>query len=253
MFVSVVGTHDDSAYYFTTLTVLSGDCVSSQNCVTSGNFPSNYGNRERCSVATPAGFICATSFHTESGFDKFIVSDTEYDGTSGPQDVPVNAGDVLIWTTDSSVTRKGWEICWSPFYSGDGCFRDTTSTVLSTTSTVLSTTSTVLGSDGCFTTLTVLSGDCAASSQNCVTSGNFPSNYGNQEGCLIATAAGFISATSFHTESGFDKFIVSDTEYDGTSGPQDVPVYAGDVLIWTTDSSVTDERLGDLLVPVLQR
>ena len=205
MFVSVVGTHDDSAYYFTTLTVLSGDCVSSQNCVTSGNFPSNHGNREGCSVATPAGFICATSFHTESGYDKFIACDTEYDGIRGPQDVPVNAGDVLIWTTDSSVTMKGWEICWSPFYSGDGCFQDTTSTVLR--------------SDGCFhgvTTLTVLSGDCV-SSQNCVTSGNFPSNYGNQEGCLIATAAGFISATSFHTEEGYDHFTVNDTEFDRLS------------------------------------
>jgi len=186
MFVSVVGTHDDSAYYFTTLTVLSGDCVSSQNCVTSGNFPSNYGNRERCSVATPKGFICATSFHTESGFDKFIVSDTEYDGTA----------------------------------------------------------STVLGSDGCFHGGHDV--HCAQRSLRRLLAElcdqwNFPSNYGNQEGCLIATPAGFISATSFHTEEGYDHFTVNDMEFDGTCGPQDVQVYARDVLIWTTDWSVTEK------------
>eukprot|EP00966_Prymnesium_polylepis_P258836 5977946-Prymnesium_polylepis.1 len=41
------------------------------------------------------------------------IDGTKFCGTSGPQGVQVASGEVA-WTSDSSTTDTGWELCWPP-------------------------------------------------------------------------------------------------------------------------------------------
>ena len=59
-----------------------------------------------------------------------------------------------------------------------------------------------------------------AAGQDCFTSPNYPSDYGNDEACSItASASGALVVEAFETESGFDELIIDGTVYEGTSGP----------------------------------
>ena len=59
-----------------------------------------------------AGYISATSFHTEWTYDYLHVASEAFSGPNlGPSWVYVSAGDVVSWSSDNSVTDTGWEIC----------------------------------------------------------------------------------------------------------------------------------------------
>ena len=53
------------------------------------------------------------AFSTERGFDELIVNGVSYSGSSGPSGVSVWASTSIIWVSDRSETRSGFEICWS--------------------------------------------------------------------------------------------------------------------------------------------
>lgn len=100
------------------LAVASGQCVLSQPCVTSPNYPSNYGNAEDCEIRVLVqGFLTARSFETEKGDDAITVNARNYSGRLGPSSLWVDAGQVVSWRSDSVITYSGWNLCWSAPYS----------------------------------------------------------------------------------------------------------------------------------------
>jgi hypothetical protein len=50
-------------------------------------------------------------FDTEDGYDFLTVSGVGYSGTSGPEGVSIESGDILEWESDSSVVASGFVIC----------------------------------------------------------------------------------------------------------------------------------------------
>ena len=94
--------------------VASGACTvaSTATCFRSPNYPSAYGNSQACTITVnEAVLLSVTAFTTESCCDKLTVNGVQYSGTNGPGGVQVAAGSTITWTSDSSVTRTGFQIC----------------------------------------------------------------------------------------------------------------------------------------------
>merc|ERR1719433_1088290 len=85
-------------------------CQMEGDCISSLNYPSNYGNNEDCNVKLwgdiPLSF---EAFNTERNYDFLRLGGTAYDSTTGPADGSYS-GD-LKWATDGSVTKTGWKVC----------------------------------------------------------------------------------------------------------------------------------------------
>ena len=93
-------------------TVISGPCTATGACVTSPNFPSNYGNNQACSIrANENGELRADAFSTESGYDTLTIGSTEYGGSSGPVNVSIDPATSMDWASDESVAESGWKLC----------------------------------------------------------------------------------------------------------------------------------------------
>merc|ERR1719330_862595 len=87
-------------------------CQISGACVTSNNYPANYGNNEACVIEVGGIPVAVEHFETESGYDELTVDSVAYSGT--PSNINningVRNGD-MSWASDYSVTKKGWRIC----------------------------------------------------------------------------------------------------------------------------------------------
>jgi len=189
--------------------VLYGEgCQMNFNCISSNNYPSNYGDNEECTVDLFGDIPLVTeSFSTESSYDKLTVGGVNYDGTTGPPSGTYTGA--ISWATDGSVSAAGWKVCrtdrpsapapppgWE--ISGTGCFMD----------------------------------------GNCITSRFFPSNYGNGDECSIELIGAVqLSIEAFNTESRYDLLNVGGAAYSGTSGPPSGS-YTG-TISWSSDHSVT--------------
>jgi len=90
---------------------LSGSgCTMSGACVSSSNYPSNYGNNQACTVQLWGDIPLSTeAFDTESGYDYLTVGGTQYSGSSGPSSGSYTGA--MTWSSDYSVVRSGWRIC----------------------------------------------------------------------------------------------------------------------------------------------
>jgi hypothetical protein len=94
--------------------VLEGSCTATaEGCITSPNWPANYGNSESCRIAVGTDVsLVVQSFATESGYDLLTVNGVQYSGSGeGLQGLTTRAGDVLTWASDSVVHHDGWHIC----------------------------------------------------------------------------------------------------------------------------------------------
>jgi trypsin len=92
--------------------VTSGPCEMHGYCVQSANYPSKYGNHESCHIAVSehrAQKLDVKYFKTESGYDSLFVNGLKYHGNLGPGGILPTAA--IVWTSDLSVTNKGWRIC----------------------------------------------------------------------------------------------------------------------------------------------
>jgi len=189
-----------------------GNCSLVGRCVTSANYPSNYGNSEACTItALEAGTMQMEVFDTESCCDTFEVSGSTYGGTAGPPRVVLAVGGILSWTSDESEVHAGWKLC----------FREPEADQAS-------------GWD--------VQGSCSLVGR-CVTSANYPSNYGNSEACTItALEAGTMKVEAFDIEPCCDmlEVKVNGSTYGGTKGPQGVVLDVGDILSWTSDGSAVE-------------
>ena len=90
-----------------------GPCTVDGACARSPNYPSEYSNRQTCTI-TPTSLavgrrLSATAFNTERTYDKLTVNGRRYSGTVGPSNVLL--GSAFTWSSDGSVTGAGWEVC----------------------------------------------------------------------------------------------------------------------------------------------
>ena len=98
-------------------TVTAGSCTvtSGGSCFQSVNYPSNYGDNEQCSIRVDGTVnnekLYSGFFLTENCCDKLTINGTQYKGSNGPSGVTVATNQVITWSTDGSVTRQGFRIC----------------------------------------------------------------------------------------------------------------------------------------------
>lgn len=90
---------------------VSGDCTedSATRCVSSQNYPLDYGNNQACTISLGFPEIRVVAFNTESTYDKLTVNGIEYAGTAGPNGVTPETE--IVWASDFSAARSGWQIC----------------------------------------------------------------------------------------------------------------------------------------------
>ena len=99
-----------------TFEVISGDCTVRNQCVYSNFGVAQYENRANCIIKQSSSFpLQMRQFDVESNtycsWDSLLVNGKKYCGTAGPQGVTPAAGAELIWRSDYSVTRGGFQIC----------------------------------------------------------------------------------------------------------------------------------------------
>merc|ERR1712136_645190 len=93
------------------LTVFSGTCNVSGDCITSPNYPSTYDSPSLCVMWSPVGALFVQDFVIEKAFDVLYVDGVSYTGFYGPWDVDLPDGSPLFWVADSSAAERGWRIC----------------------------------------------------------------------------------------------------------------------------------------------
>ena len=95
----------------------SGPCTVTEGgaCFRTPNYPDAYGSSQDCEIAVSgAGFVRATAFDTESGYDYVTIGGTQYGGDGGAlasSGVLVGDGTAVAWHADSSNQRSGAEVC----------------------------------------------------------------------------------------------------------------------------------------------
>ena len=245
-----------------------GNCVlDGSYCVTSPDFPLSHVNsdREFCSITVnvnATGYLSATAF--SAGLNSELsVDGTVYSGTTGPLNQLVTGGALVSWSSDYLTSQRGWRLC---FYAADNHLdyalrsavgdnkverqshsqrtidRHRAPTSVPTPPAFIrrrhgSTTQT--GRRTASDVFSIISGSCLLETNDaCATTPNFPSKYGSGEDCSITVNAdGFLSATVFATESGYDKLTVEGTVYSGSIGPSNQAVPSGATVQWESDSS----------------
>lgn len=98
------------------------------NCVQSRNYPGVHGNNEagQVNVLRNAYLTTGSTFSVESCCDQLYINGIDVESSSRvPTEIARGAS--LTWSTDYSVTRNGWQICFTdanPESSGDVAFVD---------------------------------------------------------------------------------------------------------------------------------
>lgn len=95
-------------------------CEVNGNCVQSRNYPGVHGNNEYCSVnvLNDAYLTVGSTFSVETGYDHLLIDGSVMESSSRIPD-QIAAGTPFTWSTDYSVTRNGWQICFSDHSSDD--------------------------------------------------------------------------------------------------------------------------------------
>ena len=186
------------------------------SCVTDG--AGSYGNRESCTVrADTTLWVSATEFDTENRYDRITIGGRAYSGRSGPSNVQMNAGSVLTWRSDGSVTRPGFVICAStaqvPFPPPPPSPPPPSPSPpppaplppLPPRPPGGALWSIVSGSQFCH----------VENSGTCVTDG--PGRHGNRENCVMRALVNLhATATLFQTEACCDWLTIGSTRYSGS-------------------------------------
>ena len=103
----------------------SGDCTVRGPCISSPNYPSFYGNSQRCNISLPKPSVLrVVDFATEAEYDVLTVNGMRYSGVSGDSssEPALAVGDVfvlwtdIVWESDYRDSNIGWELCVEPFH-----------------------------------------------------------------------------------------------------------------------------------------
>jgi hypothetical protein len=128
-----------------------------------------------------------------------------------PSNVPssLNAGETFSWTTDGSVVREGWQLCFTP------------------------------ASDAPSSDYFTMTGSCDVR-DDCVSSSNFPDVHGNDEACSITMQmdASVSVSDGFSLETCCDHLMIRGVDVESQDA---VPrsLNAGETFSWSSDGSVT--------------
>lgn len=196
--------------------MISGDCSATCSCITSPNYPDNYGPDGSCAIdmASPS-LLQVNDFSTEAVWDTLVVNGNNYSGSTGP--VGVTADGQISWSSDGDGQDKGWSIC-----VGIPTAAPTPPPTPSPTSHII-----------------MIQGQCDIVG-DCVQSPNYPANYGSYQSCTISFRSdGTLLVDHFATENAFDYVLLDGNTYSGLSGPDDQPVTSDSVLFWSSDYSTT--------------
>ena len=91
---------------------MTGDCDVQGDCVSSNNYPNEHGNSESCTVTMlqDANVVVGNTFNLETCCDNLMIGGIDVESSAS---VPnsLNEGSVFTWTSDGSVTREGWQLC----------------------------------------------------------------------------------------------------------------------------------------------
>ena len=94
---------------------MTGSCDTQGDCVSSLNYPSAHGNNEACSVSIlqDVSITVGSTWDLETCCDHLYILGRDVEQ---PEQVPLalSAGDEFEWSTDVSVTRAGWQLCFGP-------------------------------------------------------------------------------------------------------------------------------------------
>jgi len=239
------------------------DCTVNGNCVTSANWPSPHGDNEGCSITVDVDSSVAvnSNFEIERNYDYLRINN---DAKWTAEEIPssLSAGSTISWSTDGSVTKTGWELCFGesdgsnpvtspPVNTNTPLPTDNTNTPLPTdntdtveptdmgTSDVPTMWPTMGNTDGAV--FSVLGSGCTVSGA-CVNSQNYPSHYGNQQSCTITMTQNVrLSVQSpFEIERSYDYFRVNGAAK-WTAGEIPSTLGSGSTITWSTDTSVTKD------------
>ena len=77
---------------------------------------------------------------------------------------------------------------------------------------------------------------CAMDGHFCMTSPEYPAEYGISQKCTIDIRSnGTLTALNFSTEENYDTLSIGEHAYSGNAGPVGVPVHKGTVVRWQSD------------------
>ena len=98
-----------------------GDACEAYNLTTPAGFAGyqcihdgddNYAALESCTIqAYEDIFVTAAAFNTEAGYDRLYIGDEPYWGTTGPSAAPVSRGQLITFSSDTSVHASGFVLC----------------------------------------------------------------------------------------------------------------------------------------------
>jgi len=93
---------------------MEGDCEVVDDCVQSANYPGSYGNNERCDIRMlrDADLTSGRRFSLETCCDHLMINGVDVESADMLPN-SLTAGTTFTFTTDYSVTRGGWQICFS--------------------------------------------------------------------------------------------------------------------------------------------
>ena len=91
---------------------MQGDCDVSGDCVSSSNYPGLHDNSESCTITMlqDSAVFVSDTFNLETCCDHLMIRDVDVESQDA---VPrsLNAGEEFTWSSDGSVTREGWQLC----------------------------------------------------------------------------------------------------------------------------------------------
>jgi len=83
----------------------------------------DYSNSVNCEfIATATGTLKVVKFSTEMCCDKLQIDGLMYSGDTGPDGLAITAGESLTFSSDSSITMSGFEICYTSTSSGGAIY-----------------------------------------------------------------------------------------------------------------------------------
>ena len=90
-------------------------CTVQDDCVSSLNYPGTHGNHESCSISIVEDVIVSVGsvFQLETCCDHLMINSVDTE-SSGAVPTTLTSGSTITWSTDYSVTRQGWQLCFSP-------------------------------------------------------------------------------------------------------------------------------------------
>ena len=170
---------------------VSGQCTVECDCISSPNYPGDYSASDHCVICVEQGTaLHVLEFFTEQDYDFLWANGQSYSYTEGPDGV--EAEGQIEWTSDTQGTEKVWSIC------ADAPTPSPTSPI------------SVVGM-----------GDA---DDRCVSSPNFPENYGTSFFCSITfDVDATLHVVEFEIELSCDVSLLEDWVVDVRENPAAQP------------------------------